>query len=103
MELNTLPREIVSIIVRESIDSANTYRNITGVCKDWYHTGSDSGRDHMVDHSAMKHRYTNHIMMLLKRFPDRKWNYSWLSRNPNITWEYIVLNPDRKWNTVGYP
>jgi hypothetical protein len=29
--------------------------------------------------------------------PDRPWNYSSLSENPNITWEIVKENPDRPW------
>jgi hypothetical protein len=30
--------------------------------------------------------------------PDKPWHYSWLSGNPNITWDIIQLNPDKPWD-----
>lgn len=32
------------------------------------------------------------LVQLLKKFPDRKWNYEFLSCNPNITWDFIQQN-----------
>ena len=34
----------------------------------------------------------------IKENPDKNWNYSYLSANPNITWEIIQANPDKDWN-----
>ena len=86
---STLPREIMTIIVRKSVNSAGTYRNTIRVCKKWYM---------LIDHPAMESKYTNHIEKLLKLFPDKKWDYRTLSRNPNITWRIIQDNPDKSWN-----
>ena len=30
--------------------------------------------------------------------PDKKWNFSVLSSNPNITWEIVRDNPDKPWS-----
>uniref|UniRef100_A0A6C0BD74 Uncharacterized protein n=1 Tax=viral metagenome TaxID=1070528 RepID=A0A6C0BD74_9ZZZZ len=29
---------------------------------------------------------------------NKPWNYSCISRNPNITWEIVQANPDKPWN-----
>ena len=29
--------------------------------------------------------------------PDKPWNYAWLSKNPNITWDIVEANPDKSW------
>ena len=39
--------------------------------------------------------------MLLKLFPDEKWNYYALSENPNITWEHVRDNPNIPWDYYG--
>ena len=43
--MDTLPREIATIIVRSCIYDAPSYINTVTVCKEWYG---------MVDHSAME-------------------------------------------------
>jgi len=30
--------------------------------------------------------------------PDKSWDYYWLSRNPNITWEIVQANPHKPWD-----
>ena len=30
--------------------------------------------------------------------PDKKWDYSALSKNPNITWDIVKANPDQPWD-----
>ena len=30
--------------------------------------------------------------------PDIAWNYSYLSKNPSITWDVVTANPDKSWN-----
>ena len=34
----------------------------------------------------------------IKENPDKKWDYTMLSFNPNITWEIIQANPDKNWS-----
>ena len=29
---------------------------------------------------------------------DKPWDWGYLSKNPNITWEIIQANPDKEWN-----
>ena len=43
---------------------------------------------------------TNHLWELLKRNPDKEWNwygYS-LSQTSKITWEFVKNHPDKVWN-----
>ena len=42
--------------------------------------------------------YTNHLEKLLKLYPDKEWDYKYLSQNPNITWDNVQNNPDKPWN-----
>ena len=34
----------------------------------------------------------------IKNNPDKPWKYTYLSANPNITWDIVVANPDKPWN-----
>ncbi len=40
----------------------------------------------------------NHLAELIQRNPDKSWDWDYVSRNPNITWEYIQSNPDMPWD-----
>ena len=40
----------------------------------------------------------NHIKKLLEIFPDKPWDWGWLSGNPSITWEIVRDNPDKPWD-----
>jgi hypothetical protein len=31
----------------------------------------------------------------IAQHPDKNWNYYYLSKNPNITWEHVQYNPDK--------
>jgi hypothetical protein len=33
--------------------------------------------------------------------PDKPWNYTLISRNPNITWDIVQANPNLRWNYVS--
>ena len=39
----------------------------------------------------------NILVRLLKKYPNKSWNWSKLSRNPNITMEYIENNLGKPW------
>ena len=90
--MERLPREITKIIVTLSINSGESYRNVFIVCKEWYS---------MIDHITAENKYTNHLTMLLKLYPEQKWDYYGLSRNPNITWEHVIQNPTMSWDYYG--
>jgi hypothetical protein len=40
----------------------------------------------------------NDLLKLLELYPDKLWNYTCLSQNPNITWEMVRDNPDKSWS-----
>ena len=45
------------------------------------------------------HNYPlNHLTLLLLLNPDELWDYDGLTRNPNITWDIVQRNLDKKWN-----
>ena len=35
---------------------------------------------------------------LLLKFPDKPWNWDYISCNPNITMEMIEAHPNKPWN-----
>jgi DNA-dependent RNA polymerase auxiliary subunit epsilon len=35
---------------------------------------------------------------LLEKYPDKPWNWRWISKNPNLTMEFIEKNPDKPWD-----
>ncbi len=37
----------------------------------------------------------------IKLTPQKEWNYSGLSKNPNISWDIVLANPDKAWD-YGY-
>ena len=40
----------------------------------------------------------NILMYLLEKYPDKHWNWQWISCNPNITMEIIEKHPEKPWN-----
>ena len=68
------------------------YKNFCLVSKTWYKT---------INTIYPKgYAFTNHILTLLKLFPDDIWSYKNLSRNPNITWEYVQNNKNKGWDHI---
>jgi hypothetical protein len=45
-----------------------------------------------------KNKSGNNLLILLESFPDASWDYNELSSNPNINWNYIQKNINKKWN-----
>ena len=43
-------------------------------------------------------KFTNHILMLLRLFPDKPWSWYGISRNKNIMWKIVQENPDKPWD-----
>ena len=39
----------------------------------------------------------NDLEILLELFPKKPWDWSDLSANPNITWEFVQSHPDKPW------
>ena len=40
----------------------------------------------------------NHLTILLELYPNKDWNWDFLSQNPNITFEFILQHPDKDWD-----
>ena len=40
----------------------------------------------------------NILLYLLKKYPDKDWSWNYISRNPNITFEFIEKHPEKAWN-----
>ena len=40
----------------------------------------------------------NPLWYLIQKYPEKPWNWFWISHNPNITWEHILINPEKPWN-----
>ena len=40
----------------------------------------------------------NELQKLINHFPDKRWDWGYISSNPNITMEDIVNNPDKQWD-----
>ena len=36
-----------------------------------------------------------------KKRIDKKWDWDYISQNPNITWEFVEHNSDKKWDWMG--
>lgn len=49
---------------------------------------------------SKKKRYTpqNDFTYLLTKYPDKPWDWSGVSRNPNLTVDFINAHPDKPWN-----
>jgi len=57
-----------------------------------------------VSHKNQKNarkRLSNHLLILLKKYPNKPWNWYGLSCNPNITWEIVQNNPNKPWSWDG--
>ena len=37
------------------------------------------------------------LIDLILKYPDKHWNWYWLSLNPNITFQNISDHPDKSW------
>jgi hypothetical protein len=49
-------------------------------------------------HRLSKLRIFNNLWKLLKEYSDKKWNFLYLSENPNITFDIIKNNLNIKWD-----
>lgn len=46
--------------------------------------------------------HDNDLIKLLNAFPDESWNWYELSRNPNLTLDYLIDNNQVIWNMISY-
>ena len=40
----------------------------------------------------------NITMEIIEKYPEKPWNWDWISCNPNITMEIIEKHPEKPWN-----
>ena len=64
------------------INDGSTYKSIIFTCKDWKRVID-------TNYPSMKNKLTNHLQTLLLKYPDKPWDWSEISVNPNITMEFI--------------
>ena len=38
------------------------------------------------------------LIKLIEKFPEKKWNWFYISSNPNVTMEYIEKHPEKDWH-----
>ena len=43
----------------------------------------------------------NTLVKLLEKFPNKDWEWYHLSKNPNITFQYVLENSDKDWDWDG--
>ena len=48
-----------------------------------------------------KYQGKSPLEKLLERYPAKEWDWYWLSKNPNITWEIVQAHPDKPWKWGG--
>ena len=73
------------------IDTGTAWKQWIGTCRAFADMNTN----------AQVARFSNHLITLLKLYPDHPWNWSRISSNPNITFQIIRDNPDRPWNWNG--
>ena len=73
------------------IDDGFTYKSVIFTCKDWKRIIDTS-------YSSMKNELTNHLQTLLLKYPEKQWNWTCISSNPNITIEFIEKYLDKPWD-----
>ena len=56
------------------------------------------GLKDLVDREIKRKLNSNELIKLLETFPDKPWNWNFLSQNPNITWDIVKANQDKPWN-----
>jgi hypothetical protein len=74
-------------IIFDAIKKGLTYKNILRLNKQYN-----------ASYISHKDKYENNIIRLIDENPDISWDWSGLSRNPNITWNVIQNNLHKPWN-----
>jgi hypothetical protein len=49
-------------------------------------------------HTTITNVLANEFMEFIDKNPDKPWDWSGISGNPNLTMEFIDKNPDKIWN-----
>ena len=89
--MNKLPVEIIENILDSSCETGQDYINFCLTCK-FLNEVSKNVKE------KIKKRVQNHLWLLIKKFPEKNWDWRDISRNPNITMEIITDNPDKPWD-----
>ena len=42
--------------------------------------------------------WNNYWFQFIEKYPDKPWNWNWISQNPNITMEMIEKYPEKPWD-----
>src|SRR5208337_2362322 len=91
MDTNILLYEDILTLIFSNVTTGSTYKSLVTVCKYWNKI--------MISKFPKKYlELTNHLLTLLKLFPNKNWDWAWLSGNPNITFEIVKDNPDKNWD-----
>src|SRR5271154_1494345 len=88
------------------IPDGATYKATTLVCQQWHTICAGEFR-------WMIAAYSNHLMTLIKMFPDKNWNWQTVASNPNLPlgeitgydkaqWDYeeVIYNPNMTWECI---
>ena len=91
MDTNILFYEDILTLIFSNVTTGSTYKFVVTVCKFWNKI--------MITKFPKKYlELTNHLLTLLKLFPNKNWNWTYLSGNPNITFEIVKSNHNKNWN-----
>ena len=85
-----VPLQINKLILARCLDGA-TWKSITLVSKSMY-------RLTRPFNEAMKRKFRNYLVEMLRKFPNGNWNWDYLSGNTSITWDIVKANLDKPWN-----
>src|SRR5438477_642402 len=88
-----LPNDIL-FCIGSQITSGIAWKSWVQVCKFNYHLS-------ITSLAYKRYEVYNQLLSLLKLYPDKPWNLDILSRNPNITMDNVIANPDtnsRRWD-----
>jgi hypothetical protein len=83
--------DLISIIFNY-IDSGYTYKSIIFTCKDWYNIMRKY-------HPNLWIKFCHMFSTILKFYPNKPWNWFYISQNPNLLMEIISNNPDKLWTS----
>ncbi len=74
--------------ISKYIDTGSTWKCWILVCRDFA----------AMNNINQIRRFSNHLATLLKLFPNKPWDWSEVSRNPNITYAIVQANLDNSWD-----
>jgi len=80
------PAELFDLIIG-FVKDGKTFKGLMETCKYF--------------HKCHKHnylKYCNQLWTLIERYPEKPWDWKYISFNPNITMEIIEKNPGKPWN-----